>query len=275
MQIYIFTVVLLFVTACGEDRTPDEKTPSAPPQEAQNAQTGSSDRGSVLNTPPAQTVSPAAENSNNPPEQPGQNPPAEAPNADAVRTNSAFSRPQSTSQQVQSALNKIEGVYKFELDAYQEGWSNFWMHLVRPNTPVSMSLIQNKRPDTGQLLIYVLSEGDPKGQFCTIQSDFKLSHDFISDPISEAKMTAGRSLSNQGRIGDLYGVEGLIEIHSPAVQISEHIPAYYELWFLGQNDSRENAAINLSQRLENTGNFDSLCLSCGFEMDQNGLCQGK
>ena len=201
--------------------------------------------------------------------------PAAPVDVSVMRMQSAIRRPQeapllSTDQKIKVVLNEIEGTYKFRLDAFQEGWTDFYLHLISANTSVSMSLVQNPSPNSQQLLIHTLSEGDPPGQFCTVQSSFELNRDFISRPTLPVELTARRSFSNRGSIGDIYGAQNRIEIQNPSF---DNIS--YRIWFSGEDDSEESVFVKPSQRLKNPVDFGSLCRSCGFQISPNGLCQER
>ncbi len=244
-------VLLLSVIACGPQKSQE---PPAP-QNTKNQDT-------IQNPLPAPSKDNPTPTQKNTPEEPApaqivnptQNIPPEAP---VLQLNEPLT-------EVQSILDQLEGNYRFDLDVYQEGWSNFWRHLSRSSVPVSLSLLRNPRPQTEQLLTYVLSEGSPNGQFCTVHSNF-----ITQDDASIDLLVAEHSISNNGRIADLYSTKNFIHVFKSTDR--------FKVWFLGDNNSEEVMLIlpNNLYNEENAKDFDSLCRSCGFEIGQNGLCQQK
>ena len=167
-----------------------------------------------------------------------------------------------TITETQSILNQLQGVYQFNLDMYQN-WDTFLMTMFNPDVPVSMTLIQNHRPNVEQLLIEVISDEDPIGKFCVVQSNFELQ----TQKSSNRSLSALQATANEGGIVDINNVKNTIKVNT-------YDPLDFTIEFYGDHGS-ESIDLNVGNKSsENiTQDFDSLCRSCGFEIGQNGLCQ--
>jgi len=270
MHILSYILPVLLVISCAPS-TNKTNTPQTNPETRANPETrkssdsttGKTNKNTSQELKGLPAPEPAEEAAQNTPE-----PPSLIEEPVATASAIATTEPAITTSQL---LSHLRGAYQFELDVYQN-WNIF--HMFRADTPITMKIAKNPRSNTEQLLIEVISDQEPIGKFCVIQSGFELQTEQNSNnevPIE----TSIRSLSaqqydvNRGGIVDINNVKNTIKINT-------YDPLSFTLEFYGDYGSEPvnlSASMKISENI--TQEFDSLCLSCGFRIGQDGLCHNE